>query len=74
MNNARRERLINVIAPLEELKDELESIKNDEQKSQDNLPYCLKPSSRIEAFVVSLDSCISELGDIIEELDEIVSR
>lgn len=77
MNKARRSWLKSVIVILEQQLDDLESIQSYEQESYDNIPESLQYSERSEAIqdnIDDLDSCISDLGDIIENLLEIVDR
>ena len=74
MNNARRDWLDLGIAKLEEQRKELAEIQSEEQLSYDMLPENLCPSKRFQDNIDDLDSCISDLGDIIENLQEIVDR
>jgi hypothetical protein len=77
MNKARRKWLEDVIAKLEEQKEELESIQCEEQESCDNMPESLQYSERGEAIEENandLDSYASDLQDVIDNLQEILDR
>lgn len=77
MNKARRKWLEDVIAKLEEQKEELESIQCEEQESYDNMPESLQYSERGEAIEENandLDSYASDLQDVIDNLQEILYR
>lgn len=74
MNNTRRKSIQNVISRIEELKEDLETILDDEQEYLDNMPENLQESSRaetaqeaidnMEMVVNSLDECIDTLGEV----------
>ena len=77
MNKARRKWLEEVIAKLEEQKDELENIQSEEQEAYDNMPESLQYSERGEAvgeIAGDLESYASDLQDVIDNLQEIVDR
>ena len=77
MNKARRKWLEDVIAKLEEQKEELESIQCEEQESYDNMPESLQYSERGEAIEENandLDSYAFDLQDVIDNLQEILDR
>lgn len=77
MNNNRRKWLISVVERLEVLKDELESISNEEHEAYDNLPDSLKYSDsaeQLEDNVNVLDFIVGNLQDSIDEIIVIVER
>ena len=72
MNKARRAVLNKIINALTELKDELESIKEDEQDAMDNLPESLQDSDRYSAMeeaVDNMDSAFDGIEDVIDYLE-----
>lgn len=74
MNKARRKWLEHVITSLEDAKCELESIMDEEQECIDNLPENLQCSSRadeMQEYVDTLDEAISDLDNIIDNLNGI---
>lgn len=77
MNVVSRSWLKSVITILEGQRNELKRIQSDEQECYDNIPEYLQYSERSEAIqdnIDDLDSCIDDLGDIIEYLLKIVDR
>lgn len=77
MNKERRNRIEDMIVKLEGLKEELESIQCEEQESYENMPESLQYSERgetIEENANDLDSCSSDLQDVIDNLQAIVER
>ena len=73
MNKARRKRIDDVIRKLEELKDEVDSIRYDEQEAYDNLPEGIQMSDRgdeMQSAVDSLDYAYDGFDDIIDNLNE----
>lgn len=80
MNKIRRkeisqiyDKLSSIIFDLDILKDRLESVKEEEQESLDNLPENLQYSSRAEEMeenVDNLDNSIDYLSQAIESLQE----
>lgn len=77
MNVVSRSWLKSVIAILEGQRNELKRIQSDEQENYNRLAESLQYSARSEAIsdnIDDLESCICDLGDIIENLQEIVDR
>ena len=75
MNKERRKWLDETISVLEIQKDELESICEEEQGAYDNMPESLQDSERGQALyenVDTLESAISDLDDVISNLQEIL--
>lgn len=65
MNKERRDRLSDVIASLEEAKDLLEEVKNDEQDAFDNMPVglqCSERGSKMEDYIELME----DAGDQID--------
>lgn len=56
MNNDRRKRLADLIKVVEELREALEAIKEEEQEAFDNMPEGLQHSERGEASQAAIDS------------------
>lgn len=77
MNVVSRSWLKSVIAILEGQRNELKRIQSDEQENYNRLAESLQYSARSEAIsdnIDDLENCICDLGDIIENLQEIVDR
>ena len=89
MNNARRTalnrikgRLDDIRIELEEQKDLLDNVHEEEQEAFDNLPESLQESERggtmqealdsLEEILENLDSCASEIEDAVSTIEEIV--
>lgn len=73
MNNLRRKALQRVYKTLEEAKEELETICNEEQEAFDNIPESFEGTDRYEAAentVDNLDYAYSGLEEVLECLDE----
>lgn len=77
MNNARRKEIRSIISGIEEIKDKLDSIRDDEQEYYDNIPENLQESARAqnsEEAIDSMDNVISSLEDAVGELEEVCSQ
>lgn len=77
MNKQRRKWLESVINKLEEQRDELANIQEEEQECYDNLPEGIQESDRgvqIQENADELDSASSDIDDIIERLYEIINQ
>ena len=78
MNKARRKWLENIIDKLDDIKSEIESIREEEQESYDNIPENLNDSemaTTMEENIDNLDEVLSNLEDyIIDGLNEILER
>lgn len=73
MNKERRDRLSDVIASLEEAKDLLEDVKNDEQDAFDNLPVglqCSERGSKMEGYIELME----DAGDQIDKVCEFIEK
>lgn len=78
MNKTRRNRLDNILASLEKVRDDLEEVRDDEQCAFDNLPDNIKNSERGDTMEEnvntlydlydSIDSLISDMNDFLEEI------
>ncbi len=64
MNKERRKRLASVTPKLEEVKEELKALHEEEQKAFDNLPESLQDSERGE----QMNDCIDMLDDAVDEI------
>lgn len=77
MNKARRKWLGDIIAQLTERKDDLESVRDEEQEAYDNLPESIQYAERGEAMsdtISDIDSAIGDLESIIDTLQDIIDR
>lgn len=77
MNKTRRKWLEDIIGKLEEQKDELSSLQEEEQEAYDNMPESLQESERGQAACECADDLESEcssLEDVIQNLQEILER
>lgn len=77
MNKQRRKWLESVINKLEEQRDELANIQEEEQECYDNLPEGIQESDRgvqIQENADELDSASSDIDDIIERLYELIQN
>ena len=75
MNKVRREELSRVVDLLDQARDLLETIRDEEQEAFDNLPESIQCSERGEA----MENCISTMEEMLDyldtgELQEIVDR
>jgi hypothetical protein len=73
MNKERRDRLSDVIASLEEAKDLLEDVKNDEQNAFDNMPVglqCSERGSKMEDYIELME----DVGDQIDNVCEFIEK
>lgn len=71
MNAKRRKELEKVIALIEEAKNQLEALKEEEQEAFDNMPEGLQYSEkgeRMEEVISYLDDAFSELESSIENI------
>ena len=77
MDKARRKWLEDIIGKLEEQKDELYQLYEEEQEAYDNMPESLQESERgqiASEFVDSLETEHDSLEDVITNLQEILER
>ena len=73
MNKERRDRFSDVIASLEEAKDLLEDVKNDEQDAFDNMPVglqCSERGSKMEDYIELME----DAGDQIDNVCEFIEK
>lgn len=73
MNNTRRKQIAAIMAKLEELKEEVEALHDEEQECFDNLPEGIQYSERgeaMEAAADNLDSAFSSIEEALEYLEE----
>ena len=69
MNKIRRKQLDEIISKIGEVRDELESIMNDEEEYRDNMPENLQGSERYEIS----DNACSEMQAALDSLEEAIS-
>lgn len=69
MNKARRNRIAEVQNQLEALKQDIDSILEEEQEALDNMPESLQDSERGQAMQEVIDALESAIGSF-DELDE----
>ncbi|MDZ7920662.1 hypothetical protein [Rhodoferax sp.] len=75
MNRDRRTRLAKISAKLEELQQELESVKDEKQGAFDNMPESLQGSEKGEAMehaVSELDCFSDDLTGLIDKIAELI--
>lgn len=70
MNKARRKQIDEAISKLNDLKDEIESIMNDEEEYKDNMPENMQASEKYELA----ESACESLQTTIDALEEAVSN
>ena len=68
MNKERRKRLASVTSKLEEAKEAVEALCEEEQDAYDNLPESLQDSERGE----QMSDCIDALGEAAGDLEGII--
>lgn len=74
MNRERRKRLEKVITNLEELRDELMCLQEEEQEAFDNMPESLQESERGEQISENADTfeeAYNDIDNVIDSLSEI---
>lgn len=67
MNKERRDRLSDVIVSLEEAKDLLEDVKNDEQDAFDNMPVglqCSERGSKMEDYIELMEDAGDQIDNV----------
>lgn len=73
MNKERRDRLSDVIASLEEAKDLLEDVKNDEQDAFDNMPVglqCSERGSKMEDYIELMEYAVDHIDNVCEFIEK----
>lgn len=76
MNKDRREQLNKIHAAIEELKGQVEALRDDEQAAFDNIPENMQDSERaIRAMCIidELDEAASHLDEAMTSIDDAVS-
>lgn len=68
MNAKRRKKIKDVIKRLSDCKDDLESIKEDEDEARDNIP---EPLQNGDAYCES-EECSDKIGDAISDIKDVV--
>ena len=74
MNNERREKIKKAAGQLDDLKNELETLKDEEQEYYDNMPESLRGGEKGEAAqsaIDNLDSALSELDSAIQSVESV---
>lgn len=69
MNAQGRKEIAKYIATLEEIKDKLESMQEDEQDKFDNMPEGLQESERGEAMQEAIDAIETACGSLDDAID-----
>ena len=75
MNKTRRKWLADVISQLEEKRDELWSIYEEEESCYDNLPESLQESDRgteMQDNMGTIEDAYNDLDNLIESLNELI--
>ena len=73
MNKVRRETLQGISIKLEDLKSDIESLRDEEQEYADNMPDSLQGSEKhdtAENAISSMDEAIDNLDSVINEIGE----
>lgn len=70
MNKQRREALLRIADDLESVKNDLVSVREEEQEAFDNLPESLQYSARGDA----MEEAVSEMDDIESDIDDLIGR
>ena len=77
MNNTRRKQIQAIIDKLEDLKSDIECLKDEEQEAFDNLPEGIQASERGEAMetaVYNLEEAYDNLDSVIDSLTESIEQ
>lgn len=69
MNRQRRERIVQLIAKLCDIRDELHDLRDEEQDSHDNLPDSLQEGERGQASQDAADM-LDEVGDEVGDASD----
>ena len=70
MNNTRRKQLNNILSQVNLLKEELESILNDEEEYKDNMPENLQGSEKFE----KTESACEAMQEALDQLEEVINN
>ena len=71
MNNARRKQIEKLTAQIEEIKETIESLRDEEQDTFDNLPESLQGGERGEKMESAIDALDYAADDLQECLDHL---
>ncbi len=77
MNKARRKAIEEIIDQLGTLKEQIESVCEEEQEAYDNLPESIQYSERGEAMsemTTDLEDAASSIDDVMSTLQDIIER
>lgn len=77
MNKKRYKRLEEVLCKAEELREELEIIKDEEQDAHDNLPEAIQWGQRgddMQEIVDVLEYAVDNLADAVENIEEALNH
>lgn len=77
MNNTRRKQIQEIIDKLEELKSDVEMLKDEEQEAFDNLPEGIQASERGEAMetaAYNLEEAYDYMDSVIDSLTESIEQ
>ena len=77
MNKARRKAIEEIIDQLGTLKEQIESVCEEEQEAYDNLPESIQYSERGEAMsetASDLEDAASSIDDVMSTLQDIIER
>ena len=76
MNKERRKRIDDIIAQLNDIKEDIEMLRDEEQEAYDNMPESIQESDRGEAMTRAVDlmeSAYSWIEDAVSELEEVMA-
>lgn len=76
MNQKRREKIIELAEKLDDLRIDLEAIRDEEQEAYDNLPESLQLSDKaadMQTVVDTLTECVDQLDDLAQTLEEVAA-
>ena len=70
MNSSRRRQLNNILSKVDLLKEELQSILNDEEEYKDNMPENLQGSEKFE----KTESACEAMQEALDQLEEVINN
>ena len=76
MNQKRRKKIIELAAQLDDLRIDLEAIRDEEQEAFDNLPESLQLSEKGEDMQTGVDTlteCVDQLEELAQTLEEVAA-
>ena len=77
MNKARRKAIEEIIDQMGTLKEQIESVCEEEQEAYDNLPESIQYSERGDSmsdYITDLDDAASSIDDVMSTLQDIIER